>query len=379
MESGVATRLIDDFAAYREHLAGFVYRSQMLMKPVFDTARRNPKRVVYAEGEDGRVLRAIQTVLHQGIAEATVIGRPDVIQQRCEHLGLRIRPGTEFAIYDPGDYPAYDEYADAYHRQMERSGVSPEAARAIMRTNPTAIAAMMLKRGEADAMLCGSYGQFSWHLRYILNLIDKKPIGVVASLSALVLPSGTYFFTDTYVNPDPSAAELVEITLLAAEEVRRFGIMPKVALISHSNFGNADTASANKMRHAVRILHERAPDLELEGEMHADAALDEAIRNRVFPHSLLQGSANLLVMPTVDAANSAFNVAKALGNGVHVGPMLLGITRPAHILTASVTARGVVNATALAVADAQAEARGEPSSMGKARSSRSAMLQEEGR
>jgi malate dehydrogenase (oxaloacetate-decarboxylating)(NADP+) len=362
-------------AAYGDRLARFVYRSQMLMKPVFEQAKRNPKRVVYAEGEDERVLRAVQTVLHDGLAEATLIGRPSVIDQRCEHLGLKIRTGADFAVCNPENYPRYPEYAELYHRRMERSGVSPAAARAIMRTNPTAIAAVMLKLGEADAMLCGSYGQYSWHLRYVLNVIDKKPVGTVAALSALVLPSGTYFFTDTYVNPDPSAAELVDITLLAAEEVSRLGIKPKVALISHSNFGNADTPSARKMRDAVRRLHERAPDLEVEGEMHADAAISEAIRNRIFPHSMLQGSANLLVMPTLDAANSAFNLAKVLGEGLHVGPMLLGITRPAHIVTPSVTARGIVNATALAIVDAQADRRVEEPSTGE-RASRGEILPE---
>ena len=355
MDSGVATRPIEDLAAYGDRLARFVYRSQMLMKPVFEQAKRNPKRVVYAEGEDERVLRAVQTVLHDGLAEATLIGRPSVIEQRCEHLGLKIRAGVDFAVCNPENYPRHREYAEFYHRRMERSGVSPTAARAIMRTNPTAIATVMLKLGEADAMLCGSYGQYSWHLRYVLNFIDKNPVGTVAALSALVLPSGTYFFTDTYVNPEPSATEVVEITLLAAEEVRRFGIEPKVALISHSNFGNADTPSAQKMREAVRMLHERAPELEVEGEMHADAAVSKTIRNRIFPHSRLQGSANLLVMPTLDAANSAFNLVKVLGEGLHVGPILLGITRPAHILTPSVTARGIVNVTALAVVHAQAD------------------------
>jgi malate dehydrogenase (oxaloacetate-decarboxylating)(NADP+) len=376
IDSGVATRPIEDFAAYADRLTRFVYRTQMLMKPVFDRAKRNPKSVVYAEGEDERVLRAVQTVLHDGLAEATLIGRPEVIRQRCAHLGLRIRAESDFAVCNPEGYPNYDEYAEAYHRLMERRGVSPEAARAIMRTNPTAIAAMMLKRGEADAMLCGTYGQYAWHLRYVLNVIDKNPRGAIAALSALVLPSGTYFLTDTYVNPDPTAAELVEITLLAAEEVRRFGIKPKVALISHSSFGNADTPSAQKMRDAVRLLHERTPDLEVEGEMHADAAISEAIRNRVFPHSLLKGSANLLVLPTLDAANSAFNVAKSLGEGLHVGPLLLGITQPAHILTPSVTARGIVNATALAVVDAHDDREGERSSVGDERVSVSEILPE---
>jgi malate dehydrogenase (oxaloacetate-decarboxylating)(NADP+) len=359
MDSGVATRPIDDFDAYREQLARFVYRSQLLMKPVFDSAKRDPRRVVYAEGEDERVLRAVQTILHERLAKPILIGRPDIVQQRCEHLGLKIRAGADFELINPESYPLYEDYWRLYHRLMERRGVSPDAARAILRTNTTAIAAVMLKRGEADAMLCGTYGQYGWHLRYVLNVLDKKKVGTLAALSGLVLTSGIYFFADTYVNPEPGAGELAEIALLAAQEVCRFGITPKVALISHSNFGNADDAAAQKMREVVRLLRERAPDLELEGEMHADAAISEDIRARIFPNALLKGAANLLIMPSLDAANAAFNLAKVLAEGLPVGPMLLGVHQPAHIVTPSVTSRGLVNMTALAVVDAQSLARGE--------------------
>jgi malate dehydrogenase (oxaloacetate-decarboxylating)(NADP+) len=359
MDSGVATRPIDDFDGYREKLARFVYRSQLLMKPVFDGAKRDPRRVVYAEGEDERVLRAVQTILHERLAKPILIGRPDIVQQRCQHLGLKIRAGADFELINPESYPLYEDYWRLYHRLMERRGVSPDAARAILRTNTTAIAAVMLKRDEADAMLCGTYGQYGWHLRYVLNVLDKKKVGTLAALSGLVLTSGIYFFADTYVNPEPGAGELAEIALLAAEEVRRFGITPKVALISHSNFGNADDAAAQKMREVVRLLRERAPDLELEGEMHADAAISEDIRARIFPNALLKGAANLLIMPSLDAANAAFNLAKVLAEGLPVGPMLLGVHQPAHIVTPSVTSRGLVNMTALAVVDAQSLARGE--------------------
>jgi malate dehydrogenase (oxaloacetate-decarboxylating)(NADP+) len=358
IDSGVATRPIGDFDAYREQLARFVYRSQLLMRPVFDSAKRDPRRVVYAEGEDERVLRAAQTILHERLAKPILIGRPDVVQQRCEHLGLKIRVGADFDLINPEDYPLYEDYCLTYHRLMERRGVSPDAARAILRTNTTAIAAVMLKRGEADAMICGTYGQYGWHLRYVLDALDTKKVGTVAALSGLVLTSGIYFFADTYVNPEPEAGELAEIALLAAEEVRRFGITPKVALISHSNFGNADDAAAKKMREAVRLLRERAPDLEVEGEMHADAAINEEIRARVFPNALLKGAANLLILSNLDAANAAFNLAKVLAEGLPVGPMLLGVCQPAHIVTPSVTSRGLVNMTALAVVDAQSLARG---------------------
>jgi malate dehydrogenase (oxaloacetate-decarboxylating)(NADP+) len=354
MDSGVATRPIEDFEAYRERLGRFVFRSGMLMKPVFARAGRDPKRLVYAEGEDERVLRAVQAVVDEGLAIPILIGRPEVVGARVEALGLRIRPGEQFELVNPEDDPRYGEYWRLYHSLMERHGVSPEAARTVVRTNTTAIAALMVKRGEADAMICGTFGQYTSHLRYVMNVIGhKKGVRDVSSLGALILSQGTFFFCDIYVTPDPTAEELVEMTVMAAAAIRHLGTTPKVAFVSHSNFGTADTASAEKMRQAVARLRERVPDLEVEGEMHADAALSEVIRERIFPNSRLHGQANLLVFPTLDSANAAFNMLKVLGDGVPVGPILLGPALPVHILTPSVTARGIVNMSAIAVVDAQ--------------------------
>jgi malate dehydrogenase (oxaloacetate-decarboxylating)(NADP+) len=354
MESGVATRQIEDFEAYRQSLAQFAFRSGLAMRPVFDRARQNPKRVVYAEGEEERVLRAVQVVVDEKLARPILIGRPHVITTRAQQLGLRIRAGEHFELVNPQDDPRYKDYWTTYHELMERKGVSPDFARQVLRTNNTVIAALMVRKGDADAMICGTIGLFQRHLGHVLDVVGKRDEARdVAALSLLITASGTYFICDTYVTPDPDAEEIVEMTLTAAEEVRRFGIEPKVALLSHSNFGSADTASAHKMREAVRMLHARAPALEVEGEMHADAALSEQIRERIFPNSKLQGRANLLIMPTLDAANIAFNMLKVLGDGLSVGPILLGGALPAHILTPSVTARGVVNMTSVAVVDAQ--------------------------
>jgi len=354
MASGVATRPIKDFDAYRQHLSQFAFRSGLAMKPVFERARQNPKRVVYAEGEEERVLRAVQVAVDEGLARPILVGRPHVVQTRLQQLGLRIRAGDQFELVNPQDDPRYKDYRKTYHRLMERKGISPDAARTIVRTSSTVIAALMVRKGDADAMICGTVGRYRSHLRHVLDIIGKCEEGRnVAALSLLILPTGTYFLCDTYVTPDPSPDEIVEMTLTAAEEVRRFGIEPKVALLSHSNFGSEGTPSALKMREALRRLHERAPKFEVEGEMHADAALSEEIRDRIFPSSKLKGRANLLVMPTLDAANIAFNAIKVLGEGLSVGPILLGAALPAHILTPSVTARGIVNMTAVAVVDAQ--------------------------
>lgn len=351
MDSGVATRPIEDFDAYAESLERFVYRSGMLMKPVFEAAKRDVKRVVFAEGEDERVLRCVQILLDEGLAEPILVGRPEVIERRAKKLGLRL---TEVEICNPENDPRYRDYWQLYHNLMERKGVSPEAAKTIIRTNTTAIAAIMLKRGEADAMICGTYGQYMWHQRYVINVIGRRQdCSITAALSVLIMPAGTIFLADTYVNPDPTPEELAEITLLAAEEVRRFGIEPKVALLSHSNFGNVDNPSAQKMRRAVEILDNLGPSFEYEGEMHADAALDEDIRKRVFPNSRLSGVANLLIMPNLDAANTSTNLLKIMGNGLRVGPVLLGGAQPAHIVTPSVTPRGLLNLTALACVEAQ--------------------------
>ncbi|MCJ8323926.1 MAG: NADP-dependent malic enzyme [Rhizobiales bacterium] len=354
MDSGVATRPIEDFDAYKNQLEQFVYRSQMLMKPVLDKAKTAPKRIVYAEGEDRRVLRTVQTVIDEGIAIPILIGRPDVIANRCEQLGLHIRPHEDFEICNPENDERYVDYWKEFHNIMKRDGITPAEARTIIRTNSTAIAAIMLKRGEVDTMICGSYGEYFWHLKYVLSIIGKREnVKQVSAMSGLVLDSGALFFCDTYVTPDPTIDEIVETTLMAAEELQRFGITPKIALVSHSNFGNAPTKSAVKMRKAVEVLNQIAPELEVDGEMHADAAMDPEIRANLFPDSRLTGRANLLVFPSLDAANSCFNLLKSLGNGLNVGPILLGMKQPVHIVTDTVTSRGLMNLTALSVVDAQ--------------------------
>ena len=354
MDSGVAARPIEDFAAYRQRLTQFVFRSGLVMKPIFERAQRNPKRVIYAEGEDERVLRAIQVVVDEGLAKPIAVGRPDVVAARIERLGLRIEPGRDFVLVNPQSDPRYNAYWQAYHRLTEREGVSPDRARTVVRTNNTVIAALAVRLGDADAMLCGVEGRYTRHLGYITNVIGlAEDAHDVSALSLLIVPSGTYFLADTHVTPEPSAQEIVEMTVQAAAHLRRFGIEPKVALLSHSSFGSRDTPSALKMREALKVLHADHPDLEVEGEMHADAALDEAVRQRIFPSSRLTGQANLLIMPNLDAANIAFNLVKALGEGLPVGPILIGTAAPAHILTPTVTARGVVNMSAIAVVDAQ--------------------------
>jgi malate dehydrogenase (oxaloacetate-decarboxylating)(NADP+) len=354
MESGVATRPIADFDAYREKLSQFVFRSGLTMRPVFEHARADPKRVVYAEGEDERVLRAVQQVLLDRIARPIVIGRTEVVQRRLERLALGMRPGEHFELVDPESDPRYNAYWTQYHRLTERKGVSPDFARRLVRTRETVIAALMVARGEADALICGAVGQYHRHLRHLVDIIGLAPgAGVPAALSALVLPKTTVFLCDTYVNGDPSAEQLCGITIRAAEAIRHFGVEPKVALLSHSNFGSSDSPSARKMREVLGLLGRAAPELEVEGEMHGDAAISEEIRTRIFPNSRLKGTANLLVLPTLDAANIAFNLLKTLGDGLHVGPILLGVAKPAHIVTPSVTVRGLVNMSAVAVYDAQ--------------------------
>ncbi len=354
MESGVATRPIEDLAAYRQRLTQFVFRSGLVMKPVFEGARRNPLRLAYAEGEDERVLRAAQTVIDEGLAKPILIGRPNVVLTRIERLGLRMLPDRDFELVDPQSDPRFKEYWTLYHRLMERKGVSPDAAQTIVRTRTSVIAALMVKRGEAHAMLCGTVGRFSRHLETVLDVIGLgRGVSGASALNVLILPRGTFFLCDTQVVPDPSAEQIAETTLLATEVVRRFGIAPKVALVSHSNFGTADTESARKLRTVLRLVVERDSELEIEGEMHADAAISEALRLKHFPNSRLRGQANLLVMPTLDAANIAFNLLRSLGEGLSVGPILLGIRQPAHVLTPSVSARGIVNMSAFAVVEAQ--------------------------
>jgi len=356
MASGVATRPIADLDAYRDSLTQFVYHSGLIMKPLFTAAKKAPRRVVYAEGEDERVLRAVQIAVDEGLAKPILIGRPAVIESRLERLGLRVRPGKEFELVNPESDRRYRDYWTTYHQLTERKGVSPEYARVEMRRRHTLIGAMMIYKGEADGMLCGTFGTHALHLRYIDQVIGLRPgVRNYAAMNALILPSRTVFICDTYVTPDPDAEHIAEMTLLAAEEMRRFGVVPKVALLSASNFGSINLPSAKKMRLALALLNERAPELEVEGEMHGDAALSEEIRLKVFPRTKMRGEANLLIMPTLDAANISFNLLKtSAGGGVTVGPMLLGAARPVHIVTPSATVRRMVNMTALTVADANA-------------------------
>ena len=354
MESGVATRPIADFDAYVEELSRFVFRSDMLMRPTFDRAKADLKTVVFAEGEDDRVLRAAKASIDEGIAKPILIGRPDVVQNRVERLGLNFRPGVDCEVINPADDPRYRDYWMLYHQLAQRSGVSPDEARTRVRTNATVIAALAVMRGDADAMICGSEGRYDQHLRHIQDIIGfQNGVREMSAISVLILSSGTFFLTDTHVTPNPTAEEVAEMTLLAAEEVRRFGVQPKVALLSHSNFGSSNSVSARKMRLARQLVSEANPDLEVEGEMHGDAAIDPEIRARIFPNSLLEGQANLLVMPDQDAANIAFNLLKTLADGLAVGPILIGAARSAHIVTPSVTARGLLNMCAVAAVDAQ--------------------------
>jgi len=356
MQSGVATRPIDDLDAYGERLQQFVYHSGLIMKPVFAAAKSAPKRVVYCEGEDERVLRAAQAVVDEGIARPTLVGRPDVIEMRLKRYGLRLKPRKDFELVDRNDDPRYRDYSSAYHELAGRRGVTPSLARLEMRRRYTLIGAMLMRKGEVDAMLCGMVGRYASHLRFIDHVIGlKQGVKNYAAMNMLLLPKRTVFICDTYVNYDPSAEQIAEMTVLAAEEIRRFGITPKVALLSHSGFGAADTPTAVKMRAALALIGDAAPDLEIDGEMHGDAAISEEIRANLFPNSRLKGEANLLVMPTLDAANIAFNLLKtASGDGITVGPILLGCAGSVHILTPSATVRRIVNMTALTVVDAGA-------------------------
>ncbi len=357
MDSGVATRPIRDWDSYLQSLNDFVYHSGMIMKPVFAQAKLAPKRIVFAEGEEERVLRAIQVICDEGIAKPVLIGRPAEIERKIEAAGLRVRPGVDFeVIYNDGAFfeAHYDEFWQEYHRLTERKGVGPDYAKREIRRRATLYAALMVRLGYADGMVCGTFGRYELHLTHVENIIGNAPgVDRLSAMNLLMLPGRTVFIADTYVNYDPTVEALAQTTLLAAEEIRRFGIAPKVALLSHSSFGGLDSPTAAKMRALLARLNEMAPDLEVEGEMHGDAALDEVIRSQVFPNSRLKGAANLLIMPNLDAANIAFNLLKvAAGDNLTVGPILLGSRKPAHILTPTATVRRIVNVTALAVVDA---------------------------
>ena len=357
MESGVARRPITDFDAYESELEKFVYRSGQLMRPVFEVARRSPKRVVYAEGEEDRVLRAVQTVVDEGLAHPTLIGRRDVILAKTKQLGLRLDFNKEARILDPqADREFFAPLTERYQRMVERRGVQPESAARWIATRHGIAAAMLLEAGEVDAALCGGLGDWTRQLQNILPIIPRqRGVTRLYSLSALILPNGALFFCDTHVNVDPSAEQIAEMTQLAAKSVRRFGLAPKAALLSHSSFGTSHSPSAIKMRKALSLLRASEPDFEIDGEMHADAALSDVLRGRVVSKSPLTGSANLLVMPSLDAANIALTLLSAATEALLVGPLLLGVSKPVHVMVPSVTARGIVNMTALAVAQAAAQ------------------------
>ena len=357
MDSGVATRPIDDFDAYGQRLTQFVYHSGLLMKPIFEAAKKSPRRIVYAEGEDERVLRAVQVAVDEGLARPILVGRPAIVAQRIERHGLRLKRGVHFEMIDPEDDPRYRAYWMEYLRLAERRGVTEQVARVEIRREPTLIGAMMIHMGDADGMLCGTYGNHASHRVYVERVLGlRRGVKTLAAMNAVLLPDRTVFITDTYVNADPTPEQIAEITLLAADEIRRFGITPKVALLSHSSFGSSSHPQARKMQAALSLINGFEPDLEVDGEMHGDAALSVEVRRRVFPSSRLQGEANLLIMPTLDAANIAFNLLKAAaGSGVTLGPILLGVAKPAHILTPSATVRRIVNMTALTTVDANVE------------------------
>jgi malate dehydrogenase (oxaloacetate-decarboxylating)(NADP+) len=364
-DSGVALRPIADMDAYRAKLQSFVYASGTTMKPIFDAAKKaTKKRVAYAEGEEERILRAVQVVVDEGLARPTLIGRPAVIAQRIEKFGLRLREGLDYDVVNVEQDHRYNDFWQTYHRMTERKGITVQMAKIEMRRRLTLIGAMMLHKGEVDGMICGTWGNTAMHLHYIDQVIGKRVGGspstpqdvqIYACMNGLLLPDRQVFLVDTHVNYDPTAEELAEITVMAAEEMMRFGIKPKAALLSHSNFGSSDHPSAIKMRDTLALLRSEAPWLEVDGEMHGDVALDAHERANIMPHSTLIGNANLLVFPGIDAANIAYNLLKtAAGGGIAIGPVLLGADKPVHVLTASATVRRIINMTALTVADANA-------------------------
>lgn len=356
MKTGVSTRPIQDMAAYKQKLTAYIFRSGAVMKHLFLSAQVNPKRVVFSEGEAERVLQAVQTVVSERLAIPTLVGRREVIQARIQKLGLRLQLDTDVTVVDPTYDPRYHEYWTTYHRLMERQGVAPETAKKELLSNHTVIAALLALKGEVDAIICGPVFHYERHLSFLRNLLSlQENTTLAASLSAIVLNQRTLFFCDAYVNPDPSASEIAQIATLATQAVQRFGLTPKVAFISHSNFGSVISPSSQKMREALRLFSRLHPTVEAEGEMHTDAALDPQLRARIFPHSHLEGSANLLVMPNLETAHIAFNAVKGAAEGQPIGPLLLGLQKPAHILTASATVRGILNMTVLAATGAQSE------------------------
>ncbi|TVS04083.1 MAG: NADP-dependent malic enzyme [Rhodobacteraceae bacterium] len=348
MESGVAKRPVPDLATYKAGLDASVFRSAMIMRPVFEVARQTSRRIVFTEGEDERVLRAASAMLEETVEVPILIGRPDVIEMRLERAGLSIRPGRDFELVNPQDDPRYREYWQSYHALMERRGVTPDLARAILRTNTTAIGAIMVHRGDADCLICGTFGQFLWHLQYVTQILGNEGRHPVGALSLLIQQEGNLFVADTQVHPNPTPEQVVEAAIGAARHVRRFGLEPKVALCSHSQFGNLDTPSGRVMRAAMEILDSAGVDFDYEGEMHIDSALDPELRARLFPHARFSEPANVLIFSNTDAASGVRNVLKTRGGALEVGPILMGMGNTAHIVTPSITARGLLNMSALA-------------------------------
>jgi malate dehydrogenase (oxaloacetate-decarboxylating)(NADP+) len=363
MDSGVATRPIKNFDEYTALLERFAFRSGLVMKPVFAKAKTQPVRVIYAEGEDERVLRAIQVVLEEQLAKPILVGRPSVVEARIKRFGLGVRPGRDFDLVNPEDDPRYRSYVQSYIDVAGRRGITPDAARTVVRTNNTVIAALAVIRGEADAMICGVEGRYMSHLRHVRDIIGHLPeVSDFAALALMITSKGAYFIADTEVRSNPSADELCEVAALAAKHVQRFNLKPRIAFLSHSDFGSYDTDSSRKMRQATMLLKRHHPELEADGEMQGDTALSEATRKMILPHSDLSGEANILIMPNLDAANVAYQMIKVLADAIPVGPILIGPARPAHILTPSVTARGILNMTAVAAVEAQERAtRQQPS------------------
>jgi malate dehydrogenase (oxaloacetate-decarboxylating)(NADP+) len=354
MDSGVATRPIANFDDYTAQLERFAFRSGLVMKPVFAKAKTQPVRVIYAEGEDERVLHATQVILEENLARPILVGRPSVVEARIKRFGLAIKAGQDFDLINPEDDPRYRSYVQSYIDVAGRHGVTPDAARTVVRTNATVIAALAVIRGEADAMICGVEGGYMNHLRHVREIIGFLPgISDFAALALMITTKGAYFIADTQVRPDPSAEELAEIAALAAIHVQRFNLKPKIAFVSHSDFGSYDTDSSRKMRRATALLKQSHPEIEADGEMQGDTALSEAARKLILPHSKLEGEANILIMPNLDTANVAYQMIKVLADALPVGPILIGPARPAHILTPSVTARGILNMTAVAAVEAQ--------------------------
>ena len=346
--TGVATRPIADMEAYKANLDASVFKSSMIMRPVFEAARTAERNIVFAEGEDDRVLRAAQAIIEETTDKPILIGRPEVIERRCERAGLKIRPQVDFEIVNPENDPRYYDYWNTYHDIMARKGVTPDLAKAIMRTNTTAIGAVMVQRGEADSLICGTFGQFLWHLNYVRQILGTEDLHPVAAMSLMILEDGPLFVADTQVHPQPTPEQIAETVISAARHVRRFGVTPKIALCSHSQFGNLDCDTGRRMRGAMEILDSVPRDFDYEGEMQLDAALDVELRNRIFPNAHLPGAANCVVFANTDAASGVRNILKMKGGGLEVGPILMGMGNRAHIVTPSITARGLLNMSAIA-------------------------------